>query len=331
MKFIDLHCDTISKILVSKRSNTYEGLQSNSYHVDLCKMKSSGYLAQNFAMFIYNKDLDNPFEEVIEMIDTFYGELDKYKASIALARNYDDIIKNEQEGKMSAFLTLEEGAMIKGSLANLRTLYRLGARMMTLTWNFQNELGSPNLKQRPDGTIDTTTPDLKNGITECGLECLSEMERLGMIIDVSHLSDAGFYDIYHHTTKPFVASHSNSRAICNHTRNLPDDCIRKLSERGGVMGINFEPSFLSTAVDNDFTGGTIEEVIRHIKHIKQIGGIDCIGLGSDFDGIAGNRELKDATCMPTLCDHLENAGFSNDEIEKICYRNALRVYREVLK
>ena len=144
-------------------------------------------------------------------------------------------------------LTVEEGAVCKGSTGKLRHLYRLGVRMLTLTWNYPNELGWPNVKMPPEGSEeapDFTVPDREHGLTETGFAFLSEMERLGMIVDVSHLSDAGFWDVARAAEKPFVASHSNARAVCHHVRNLNDEMIRALAEKGGVTGLNFCPSFL---------------------------------------------------------------------------------------
>lgn len=331
MKFIDMHCDTISILHNQVQYGTHHELRENSLHIDLLKMKQVGYLAQNFAVFVKKIPDRNPFEVALQMIDVFYQQLEKNSDLIAFAGSYDDIITNEKQGKMSALLTLEEGAIIKGTLPFLRTLYRLGARMMTLTWNYENELASPNTNYTLCESSDTTVPFTKWGLTECGFETITEMEHLGMIIDVSHLSDAGFHDVLNATKKPFVASHSNARAVCNHVRNLSDDMIKALSDRGGVMGINFYPPFLSNPADSTPYNGKLDDVVAHIKHIEQVGGIECIGLGSDFDGIPGNEELPNALAMPLLYDALHQSGFSDDKIEKIFYQNVLRVYKDVLK
>lgn len=155
------------------------------------------------------------------------------------------------------------------------------------------------------------------------------MERLGIIIDVSHLSDAGFYDVYHHTTKPFVASHSNARQVCGVARNMSDDMILKLASRGGVMGINFCSDFLTT--EGTHQTSYIKDMVQHILYIKNLAGIDCIGLGSDFDGIGSKLEMKDASGYQMLYGALIEAGLSIEEIEKIFYKNVLRVYKAVLK
>ena len=152
------------------------------------------------------------------------------------------------------------------------------------------------------------------------------MNNLGMIIDVSHLSDGGFYDVSKNSRKPFVASHSNARAISNHPRNLTDDMIRTLALSGGVMGINFEKHFLG---HNNLS--RIEDMLAHIQHIKNIGGIDCISLGTDFDGISNKGlEVKNIGEIEKLSMALSKNNFSEEEIEKIFYKNALRVIKEVL-
>lgn len=261
---------------------------------------------------------------------------------------------------MSAMLTVEEGGVCKGELDKLRRLYEMGVRMLTLTWNFDNEIGHPNYDpQRKPGLVHAKaewkkcetgtpqwrekrrelqrltddylhTPNLTGGLTERGREMVEEMERLGMIPDVSHLSDAGFYDVLETTKKPFVASHSNARAVCPCVRNMTDDMIRRLSERGGVMGLNFCAAFLEEKPVGEKNPGTIAALVHHAEHIVRTGGIEVLGLGSDFDGIDGHAELPGAEAMGRLWDALHKAGFSQDALDRIFYRNVLRVYRETL-
>lgn len=343
MRFIDMHCDTIGALYHKLAEKTEEtdaplpGLRRSSFHIDLEKLKKAGYLLQNFAVFIFLREDADPFAEALHMIDLYYRELEANRDLIAPVYSWKDIEANRAAGKLSAMLTLEEGGMCKGDLAYLRLLHRLGARMMTLTWNFPNELAWPNVDMSrklphsdPAWAEIMLMPQADHGLTEKGLEFLAEMERLGMIIDVSHLSDAGFYDVLHHTTKPFVASHSNARSICPHIRNLTDGMIRALAERGGVTGLNFCADFLSQVPHGEKNPGTIAAVAAHARHIVNVGGIECLGLGTDFDGISTHEELPDASYVPLLMDALKKAGFTESDIDHISRGNVLRVYQDIL-
>lgn len=335
MKTIDMHCDTISEIFHKK-----EPLRKNSLHIDLDKLLKGNYLLQNFALFIPMWDITedglvdtttkkNPLEEVLLLIDCYYNQLSNNSDVIEPVFQYSDIAKNEQQHKISALLTVEEGGVCKGNLAYLNILYRLGVRMMTLTWNFPNEIGFPNLTFDSNTNIpDFHTPNTKDGLTDQGFAFLDEMERIGMIIDVSHLSDAGFYDVLNHTKKPFVASHSNARKICPNIRNLTDDMIKSLGNRGCVTGLNFCNDFLYETKGRDNTA--LDWIVFHAKHIKNIGGIECLGLGSDFDGIPTNDDIPSASYMPKLYDTFIKAGFTASELDLIFYQNVLRVYKDCL-
>ena len=229
-------------------------------------------------------------------------------------------------------LTVEEGAVCKGDVEKLRTLYEMGVRMMTLTWNHPNEIGFPNLDAvRGEEKDFLYIPDTERGPTERGREMVARMEELGMIVDVSHLSDAGFWDVLACTTKPFVASHSNARGMCRCVRNLTDDMLRALAERGGCTGLNFCPDFLQEVPEGVQNPGTIETVVAHAKYITNIAGIEILGLGSDFDGIEGHAELKGVQSMELLWDALHKGGFTESQIDKIFYQNVLRVYGEILE
>ena len=327
MKIIDMHCDTISEIWESRHRGKPQQLAANSLHMDIQKMKKANYMLQNFAMYIdLKKDLD-PFEYVRSLIDIFYDEIELNKNDICVIKTYNEIMENERCQKMSALLTIEEGGCCKGKIENLEKLYELGARMMTLTWNYPNELANPNILQKETDANGFQLFDGTKGLTKTGLTFVERMEDLGMIIDVSHLSDAGFWQIANCTKKPFVASHSNARALCGHARNLTDDMIRTIAERGGVIGLNYYGCFLNEK--NDSTS-TVARIAEHARYIVNVGGAECLGLGSDFDGIDGSLEIADCAQMYKLFDALEAAGFSQNTIEKITYQNVLRVYKEIL-
>lgn len=340
MRIVDMHCDTISVLLRKKRAGMDAGLGENDCHVDLHKMRKGGYLLQNFALFVELGECADAWREVQELYGLYEQELSENKDVIARALSYEDIEKNRSEGKMSALLTVEEGGVCGGNPEKLRRLYGQGVRMMTLTWNYPNELGCPNLdKRRGERAREAggraalsylNTPNTADGLTETGIVFVREMERLGMIVDVSHLSDAGFYDVLAHTKKPFVASHSNARAVCPCVRNLTDDMIRLLAGRGGVMGLNFCADFLTQIPAGEKNPGTIAAIVEHARHIAAVGGMECLALGSDFDGIDTHAELTGADRMERLTDALKGAGFSEGQLDKILGGNVLRVYREVL-
>ncbi len=327
MQVVDMHCDTIAKLVKHPEWSLLE----NGLHISLDKMKEGDYLLQNFALFVYAKSGKAPYEEAMEMADCFDRQMQLFPEKIRQVKSFADIEKNRAEGKISAMLTLEEGAVCEGSLEKLQKFYDRGVRMMTLTWNFPNEIGYPNLLPVKEGEKpDFTKPQTEKGLTEFGICTVEEMQRMGMIVDVSHLSDAGFWDVARHTKKPFIASHSNARAVCNQVRNLTDEMIRVLGERGGVTGLNFCADFLETAPFGVPNKGTIEAVVRHAKHIADKGGVDCLGLGSDFDGIPTHEQLNGADKLPLLDAALEKGGFSAGQREKIFGKNVLRVYEELL-
>lgn len=313
MNVIDLHCDTIYHLV----DNANLTLKNNNLGIDLGKLKKSGSLAQFFALFIGLEEHDKPFNRAMDMLNRFYEEINKNSHDINIAKSYEDFVRNKNSGKISAFLTLEEGEAFEGSINKLKNFYDLGVRLVTLTWNHENSIGYPNCKKE----------FMDKGLKAFGLEALEEMNKLGVIIDVSHLSDGGFYDVAKYSKKPFVASHSNSREICNHSRNLTDEMIKILSEKGGTMGINFEKSFLI----KDGSYSKVEDMVTHIKHIYNVGGADVISIGSDFDGIDhSNLEINNIAEIYKLTSALEKNGFTENEIDKILYKNALRVIKDVL-
>lgn len=342
----DLHCDTISKlrdyrlgrlVRVTGMGRTPErdagyrqaaceemkGLLQNEFHLDLERMKRADYLLQNFALYIDSEVEQDVFGAYREMYAVFREEMQKNADIIRQVFFFSDIEENRNAGRISALLTVEEG-QAADSLERLEELFRDGVRLITLTWNHRNALGCPNCI-RPDGTNSLTQPNTEEGLTEYGFWVISRMEELGMMIDVSHLSDRGFYDVCENTTKPFLASHSNARAVTSHVRNLTDDMIRRLSVRGGIIGVNFETTFLGEKNDCG-----IAAVVRHLEHLRRVGGEDCLALGSDFDGIKGNPELTDVQDMVNLRDALERAGWKPRVLEKLFYENVLRFYRDVL-
>ena len=212
MKVFDLHCDTLSELRYAEKAGTPKSFAQNDLHIDLQKLKKGDYMLQCFAAFVNLGDKTpgaDPLVTALEEIDVFKRLMEKYPEDIAPVYQPSDIRKNAAEGKISGMLTIEEGGCCKGSIGVLRRMYELGVRMMTLTWNHENELASPNVVPGGGHNIWPCAPNTETGLKEKGFEFLAEMERLHIIADVSHLSDKGFWDIVEHSTRPFAASHSN--------------------------------------------------------------------------------------------------------------------------
>lgn len=320
---IDMHCDTITR-----RSVKDVGIYDNEdLHVDIKKMAQSHYMLQCFAIFV-NLSQGRPFEKANSYIDEFEKQMKLNKHVITPVTHYREVMDAYSKHKIAALLSIEEGGVLEGKLENLTHFYKRGVRMMTLTWNYVNEIGYPNLEySKTKINRDLSIVDDKHGLTPFGIEVVKKMNQLGMIIDVSHLSDKGFYDVIEHSTSPIVASHSNARNICGVSRNLTDDMILKIKEKHGLIGMNFCPDFVSIEHKNE----EIKYLVKHIIHIKDIAGIGVIALGSDFDGIPTPNELEDASKIHLLENALLKAGFSRDEIDKIFYKNFLRLLKRVCK
>lgn len=324
MKYFDMHCDTLMEAFFAGREDIYEFPNAM---VDLRRMKEGRCMAQFFAVFLPCSDIwkwyqkkpvsDDDYIRICENI--FYTSIEKYPDILAYAGDSKTITENERKGCISALLTMEDGRPIQGKMERLEEFYEHGFRLISLTWNDKNCFGSPNSRK---------AEVMKEGLTAFGKEAVLYMNDLGMIVDVSHLSDGGFYDVAEISKKPFVASHSNCREICNHPRNLTNDMLRILGEKGGVAGVNFGPEFLDDTKGNE--NSKVEQITRHLKHIIRYGGVECAAIGTDFDGIEGNLEISSPALMDRLFGYLKKEGLSSDEIEKIAYKNTMRVLQEVL-
>ncbi|MFZ7120070.1 MAG: dipeptidase [Eubacteriaceae bacterium] len=316
MNIIDMHCDTMHKIFRSSKKNLYE----NKYSVDIKKMLQANSIAQFFALFLnmelINKHNKNIYEYTLEFYKVFHSIIKENSKYINFAHNYNDFNANRNNNKISAFLTIEEGGFLENKIERIDEFHRLGVRLITLTWNYENCIGFPN---------SNSYNIMNKGLKPFGFEVVEKMNKLGIIVDVSHLSDGGFFDVVNHSTKPIVASHSNARALRNVPRNMSDDMIRLLSLKGGVIGINFCPHFLGNS-----NICKISDLVKQIKYIKNIGGIECLALGTDFDGIEGELEIENIGEINKLLNRLKEHGLTYDEIEKICYKNVERIIRECL-
>jgi membrane dipeptidase len=308
---VDAHCDSLTEAMDSNRRL---GRESDCGQVDFPRLARGGVNLQFFAAFISPRHRDNPLARALEIFDFFHRETSDNAGAVAAVYSFADIKRALTERKLAALLTVEGGEALAGRLEVLRMFYRLGVRSLTLTWNGRNELG--------DGAGEWGTG---GGLTRFGVAVVKEMNRLGMLVDVSHLSPRGFWDVLSHTGKPVVASHSNCRGLCDHPRNLADDQIKALASAGGVMGLCFYPEFVHKKEAN------LEALLDHAEHVAALAGTDCIGLGSDFDGMDATIDgLKDVTSLPLVTGGLIKRGFSKEEVEKIIGGNFLRVLEQVL-
>jgi membrane dipeptidase len=314
MRIVDLHCDT----LTGGWQNPDWKLRENEGHIDLMKLKDGQSLCQLFAVWISRRAMEttNPYDYYRALVDLYHREMDANTDLILKARSWKEIMDNKAAGKMSGMLSIEDGVCFEGKIERVEEAYRDDVRMVGLLWNYENEIGYPCRDDREEHL---------RGLKPFGFEVIEEMNRLGMIIDVSHLSEGGFYDVAKYSKQPFMATHSCARALTNHKRNLTDDQLRTLAEKGGVAGINFECSFLKEGSSR----ATYEQIIQHLLHMKNVAGIETIGFGSDFDGIDDNGELVNYGGFSTLLQMMEKH-FTYDEMDKITHLNALRVMKDVL-
>ena len=311
----DGHCDTVLRIMNDKKSLEKKSITGQ---LDIPRMKEGGVNVQFFAVFI--EAIYKPhrsLKRTLQLIDCIYREVEKNQNDISLVINSRQIKEITDGGKIAAILSIEGGEALEGDLGVLRMLYRLGVRLMTLTWNQRNQIA--------DGVGESRTG---SGLTEFGLQVIDEMNKLGMLIDVSHLSETCFWDVIKRSKSPIVASHSNCYSLCPHLRNLKDEQIKAIAEKGGIIGVTFVPDFLT----NEKREATIKDVAEHIEYLVKIVGVDYVGLGSDFDGTKVlPLGLEGIDKVPNITEEMLNRGYKTEEIKKILGENWLRVFKNVVR
>ena len=326
--YFDAHCDTLLRL-----AKDGGGLFANDYHVSLEKTSSFPRWAQVFALFSDGcPRLENDchtYEQFLEAV--YYGqyaiefercraccelelaalrrELAKEENNLTLCLCAEDIERAWSQGRRAAVLSAEGHEQI--ALMGLDRAYAEGVRIVTLTWNYGNALGGSCITE--------------DGLTPQGRQFVKDANEKGVLLDLSHGSDALFYDVLSLTSAPVLASHSNSRAVCPHRRNLTDEQFLMLVKNGGAAGINLY---------SEFVGGKkcdISSLIKHIDHFFSLGGEDHVALGTDFDGCESLPEgIASVADMPRLAEALSEAGYSDEQIDKIFYKNLLRVFREAV-
>jgi membrane dipeptidase len=286
--------------------------------INLPKMKAGGIDAAFFAVDV-TRAWKNHLAYALDALGFFDADLSQCGDEITVARSAADVEEAKAAGRMAAILVVENSDALEGSLNVLRMLYHLGVRSIGITHNLSTWAAAGNAEARCGG-----------GLTRFGVDLVEAMNRLGMLVDVSHISERGFFDTLEASQRPVIASHSCCAALCDHPRNLTDEQIRALAQHGGVVGITFVPGF----VDPTWTPAqwparpAVSQLLDHVDHAVEVGGIDHVGIGSDFDG--GGSVLRDATEFPQITAGLFERGYTEAAIRKILGLNHLRVLRGAL-
>ncbi|HAA24752.1 MAG TPA: M19 family membrane dipeptidase [Ruminiclostridium sp.] len=308
MFIADGHCDTLTEAVEKNTS-----LVENTLHWDISRASLYDGFIQVLAIF-HDREKMKPSVSRVEYYAKKAEAVANQAANFVLAKDAGHIKKAIDERKVCGILAVEGGDCLDGKTENLRKLYDIGIRIMTLTWNNANELG--------DGCGQT----LNGGLTPFGSEIVGLMQDIGMIVDVSHADEKTFWDCIEECRKPVIASHSNARAVHDHRRNLYDDQILAIAKTNGVIGVNFYTEFVGPPKKNDVNG-----LIRHIEHICAVAGEDTAALGADFDGVESLPEqIRGVHDLDVLFNSLARLNYSDSIIRKIAGENLLRVYTDVL-
>jgi membrane dipeptidase len=352
MILIDTHND-----ITSRTVDGYDiGKNKNDGHTNVAALKQGGVSAQFFAVYVDSSYVkgNHSANRTLQMIDTVRHDIvERYPNDFTLATTADEIERIHKQGKIAALMGIEGGHAIEDSLRLLRDYYDLGIRYMTLTHTNTNSWADSS------GDVEKAGIEHHNGLTPFGKQVVREMNRLGMMVDISHVADKTFWDALQTSSAPIIASHSSCRALCNVPRNMTDDMIAGLAKKGGVMQINFNCGFLSeksaaaakgveaallarvgaASMSDDalieeyrkkVPPATLADVVAHIDHAVKVGGIDAVGIGSDFDGVSCTPTgLEDVSKFPNLTRALLEKGYSEADIRKIYGGNTLRLMRAV--
>jgi membrane dipeptidase len=350
--------DTHNDITTPMTNDDYDlsGMPPTPYRTSLERMKQGGMTAEFFSLYVrpWYVAHGGAARRTLDMIDSVYRAVERHPNDLLFATSAADIRKAKKEGKIAALMGIEGGHAIENSLATLREFHRLGVRYMTLTWNNTNDWADAARGEKKH-----------NGLSDFGKDVVREMNRLGMLVDVSHVSDKTMSDALDVSKAPVIASHSSARALTNHPRNVPDDLLLRIAKNGGVVQVNFYAAFvdeeagkagaerdkrLKAQTDalaekykddperlaeegdkieaaNPLPPTPISKLIDHIDHIVKIAGIDHVGIGADFDGANDFPEgAKDVSMLPNVTYELLKRGYSETDIRKILGENLLRVF-----
>lgn len=310
MRLFDLHCDTAGECWKQGKD-----LFENDLHLSLQRGGAYAPWRQVFAIFIPDAYRgDAAWDYFRRIYGYLLDQLEKHSGAVSLCRTAADLGRAEREGKCAALLGVEGGAVLGGELARVRALFDLGVRLITLTWNGKNELGC-GCGERFAG-----------GLTRFGREAVREMERVGMAVDVSHLSRRGFWDVAKIAKRPFLASHSNCDAVRRHPRNLTDQQIVRLVSSGGLAGVNLYKAFLGAPGDAGFAAA-----YRHIAHLLECGAGRAVALGSDFDGCEMDPAFAGIERLGSFQRYLLERGLPAEQVDALFYKNAEKFFQNLLQ
>ncbi|HYX27753.1 MAG TPA: dipeptidase [Pyrinomonadaceae bacterium] len=352
--------DTHNDITTPMTNDDYDlgGNPPTPYRTSIERMKQGGLTGLFFSLYIkpWYVEHGGAARRTLDMIDSVYRAVERHPNDLMLANSAADIRRAKAQGKIACLMGIEGGHAIEDSLPTLREFYRLGVRYMTLTWNNANDWADSNREKK------------HNGLTDFGKDVVREMNRLGMLVDVSHVGDKTMSDVLDVSKAPIIASHSSARAISNVPRNIPDDLLKRIAKNGGVVQVNFYSLFVdqkTVAPQSDERGKRLQsqqealsvkyandperlaeesdkleaanplpplpisKLIDHIDHIVKVAGIDHVGLGPDFDGANDFPEgARDESMLPNITYELLKRGYSEQDIDKILGGNFLRVFAE---
>ena len=363
---VDTHCDT-PMLMIKPGFNVREEHQAPKSRVDLPRMKKGGLDAMFFAVFTAQKprteeNYDKTYKLAHQMLDSIHAMLNQNNDLATLALKAEDLAKIEKTGKRAIYIGMENGFPLAKDLSRVEEFYKLGVRYITLCHSYHNDICDSSSDSKPAE---------HNGVSEFGKQVIAEMNRLGMMVDVSHASDKSFFDAVELSKAPVIASHSSVRAVARHNRNMTDEMIRKLAEKGGVIQICLLDEYIkepdTTTVKyqrmkklhqkyrdeadkmseaekealhkewdevqsmNPEELPTVKNLCDHIDHVKKLVGVDYVGIGSDFDGGGGLSDCADVSQFPNITMELLRRGYTENEIKKIWGGNLLRVFGEVEK
>lgn len=327
---VDGHNDTMMKVVDPNTWLPVTNIRSGTdFQVDIPKIQAGGLDVPFFAAYTsgYYGNTPRSLSRTLALINALYWTQKQNSDVLHITSSFKDIQTAVKGGKIAAFPTIEGAYSLekKNAIELLHQYYDLGIRAVGFTWNYSNALGEGANKVYGDPA---RTPS-SGGLTELGEEVAREMNKLGMIIDASHMSENTFWDVIKVSQSPIIASHSSAYSLRNHQRNLTDDQLKALAENGGVVGVVLYPEFLTDRYPNE--SASIKDYVDHIDHVVKVAGIDHVALGSDFDGGPLPADLKDSSELPKITEELVSRGYSKQDLQKLLGENMLRVLREVEK